>query len=220
MTYPRHHTIDHYLNKVRLHREPYWAEVLGKKLIVFPNVMSPKYDRSAQIFIPRIPFTAGRFLDMGSGTGIVSLFAADGGVSTITAVDINPAAVANTKANFELHGTQNTEVLESDLFSKVTGTFDTIFFNAPFHGNEAADILELGTSDSNYQVLRRFFGEVPKRLSPHGRLYLGFSDMGDNDLVRNLVKENGLEITSIQEEQNGDWTALLYTIEAKGGISS
>ncbi len=214
MIYPRHHTIDHYLNKVRKHVDPYSANVLGKDIVIFPNVMSPLYDRSAQIFISLIDFPVGpRFLDVGCGTGIISLFAAEHGAKDILAIDINEDAIANTRQNFLNHNIGFATALKSDLFSEINGHFNTIFFNAPFHGNEAQDILELGTSDHNYNTLKRFFSEVGNYLEPKGTVMLGFANTGDNELLIELSKLAKLNIMSRKEKENGDWTAYLYTFE-------
>ncbi len=213
MAYPRHHTIDHYLNKVRVHDAPYEAEVLGKKIVIYPNVMSPKYDRSAQIFIGMMPGQADKtFLDMGCGSGVVGLFAALNGAKEVIAVDINERAVANTAANFASYGLQNAKAIESDLFEKVEGKFDTIFFNAPFHGNEPKDLLERGTSDPDYQTLKQFFEQANNYLCEGGQVLLGFADMGDNELLRRLAQENHLSIVDLKTQENGNWTAYLYIL--------
>lgn len=178
--------------------------------------MSPKYDRSSQIFISRTPFNEGEdFLEIGSGTGIISLFAASNGASKIVAGDINPVAVENTSANFKLHNVKNAAALHSNLFSTIEGQFDTIFFNAPFHGNKPEDSLELGTSDHNYETIKRFFAEVKNFLKPDGRIIFGFSDMGDNDLIKELAERNDLVLQSFQEQNNGDWNAYLYIFKAR-----
>ncbi|PIR38274.1 MAG: hypothetical protein COV34_01540 [Candidatus Zambryskibacteria bacterium CG10_big_fil_rev_8_21_14_0_10_42_12] len=213
MIYKRHPTIDHYLYKVRLHTEPYTTNVLGKDIIVYPYVMSPKYDRSSRIFISMMPNQKGKdFLEIGSGCGIVSVFAALTGARHIVATDINEYATQNTKENFELHNIRNATVIKSDLFQNIRGTFDTIFFNAPFHGNKPMDILEKGTSDNGYNTLKRFFGTVSQFLKPHGEILLGFSDMSDIQLLEQLIKNNSFKIKDLKSEQNGDWTAYFYTI--------
>ena len=86
-------------------------------------------------------------LEIGSGTGILSLFSLFQGATNVIAVDINPSAVQNTKENFKKYKFDNCLAIKSDLFGSVNGKFDTIIFNAPFHGNKPNDVLELGTSD-------------------------------------------------------------------------
>lgn len=216
MIYRRHATIDHYLNKVRLHTEPYITNVLGKNIIVYPYVMSPKYDRSSRIFISMMPNQKGNdFLEIGSGSGIVSVFAALTGANKIIATDINEYAIENTKENFQIHHIENVTVIKSDLFQNVTGQFDTIFFNAPFHGNRPKDILERGTSDEGYKTLRNFFETANQFLKPRGKILLGFSNMGDIQLLKQFIRNNGLTIKDFKSEQNGDWTAYFYSIIKK-----
>ena len=62
---------------------------------VRPSVFHPKYFGSSIIFarfIQSLHLEHKRFLDMGTGSGIVGLHAARAG-ATVTAVDINPEAV-------------------------------------------------------------------------------------------------------------------------------
>ena len=214
MIYPRHYTIDNYLNKVRLHSEPYTAEILGKEITILPNVMSPKYDRSAQMMLSMMPNQKDKkVLEIGSGTGILSLFTLLQGAHSVCAVDVNPDAVKNTKINLYTYGFTNAEVFESDLFEKITGTFDTIIFNAPFHGNKAEDVLELGTSDFEYRSLTRFVTEAKRFLKQNGKILLGFADTGDNKFLRKVIQKNMYRIKEFQTYPNGDWVMYLYTLE-------
>ena len=159
------------------------------------------------------------FLDMGCGSGVVSVFAALGGAKKVVAVDISKTAVENTKINVDKYKLNNIDVLQSDLFEKVEGQFDTIFFNAPFHGNKAKDKLELGTSDYKYNTLKRFFNEVKGYLKEEGTILLGFSNMGDLKLLNRLIDKNNLEIDKLQTQENGDWVAHLYTITAGSSLN-
>lgn len=152
-------------------------------------------------------------LEIGSGTGIISLFCCFQGAKSVTCLDINEEAVKNTEANFQKYNIKNATVFLSDLFEKVGDKkFDTIIFNAPYHGNKAEDILELGTSDDNYQTMKRFFAESGKYLKEDGRIIFGFADTGDNNLLKEVIKNNRFEIESLKTQENGDWTKYLYVI--------
>ena len=211
-----HYTSENYLKKVRNHTEPYTAEIIDKEIIIFPNVMSPKYDRSAQMIVSMMPNQNGKeVLEIGCGTGVLSLFSVFQGAKNITAVDINPIAIENTKENFNKYNLTNTKVICSDLFSEVQGIFDTIIFNAPFHGHKAKDLLELGTYDYNYETLTRFFSQASKFLKKKGELLLGFANTGNNDLVHSLIDKNGYFIENFQTYENGDWIMYLYTIKLR-----
>ena len=116
------------------------------------------------------------------------------GARRIEAVDINPDAVKNTRMNFARHDIKNGRAFVSDGFSSVRGKFDVIVWNAPFHGSRAADLLERGCADEGYKDVREFFIRVPKFLKSGGRVVLGFSESGDLNLVRRLVRYCGLRV--------------------------
>ncbi len=215
MPYQAHHTTQSYLEQVKKHTEPYKAEVLGKEMIVYPNVMSPKYDWSSRFHAENMPDQKGKsFLEIGCGCGILSLFAALQGAKRIFAVDINPNAVENAKENLSKYGVKDFEVHYSDVFENVEGTFDTINFAAPYHGNKPNEILEYGVSDPEYSALKIFLHDARKHLNKHGQLVLGFSSTGDADLLNELIIENKWLIKDFKEESNYDWKAYLYVLEA------
>jgi methylase of polypeptide subunit release factors len=214
MDYKTHNTTSSYLERVRSHKEPYTTEVLSKEIIVYPNVMSPKYDWSPRFHIENMPNQKDKdFLEIGCGSGVLSLFASFQGANKIVAVDINPNAVKNTKANFQKYNIKNFDVHESDVFEKVTGKFDTINFAAPYHGNKPIDILEYGVSDPEYRALKLFLKNAKNFLKENGQIILGFSNTGDLDLLNTLFIENKLHLKNFKEEENNGWKAYLYILE-------
>ena len=171
MKYERHGTVNPYLQKVRRHKKPYTHRVLGKEIVIYPNVMSPKYDWSSTFHISNMPNQKGKsFLEIGSGCGVISLFAAFQGANKVVAVDINKKAVENTKANFQKYNFSNHDAFYSDVFSNVKGKFDTITFAAPYHGNKAKDALEYGVSDPQYRALRLFMKGAKEHLKKGGQV--------------------------------------------------
>ena len=116
-------------------RRRYQVNVLGKEFVVLPDVFSPKYFVDTEFFARHVPIKKdGSFLEIGNGTGVVSIFALLRGARIVVSTDINPQAVKNTKINAKLHGVEKKIViLEGDLFDPVNGMrFDQIFWNPPF----------------------------------------------------------------------------------------
>jgi methylase of polypeptide subunit release factors len=73
-----------------------------------------------------------RFLDVGTGSGIHALLAAQHARQVI-ATDVNPRALAYTELNAALNGLHNIECRQGSLFEPVEGeTFDLITCNAPY----------------------------------------------------------------------------------------
>lgn len=75
-------------------------------------------------------YAFGKFLDLGTGTGIQGIVAAKRGC-TVTFADINPDAVECARLNAKRNGV-NGKFLVSDLFSNIKGKFNVIAIDPPY----------------------------------------------------------------------------------------
>ena len=73
-------------------------------------------------------------LDVGTGSGVIAIFACYGGASKVTAVDINPSALKSARHNAKQHGFDKImKVKKSNLFQSLKDEqFDVITANLPF----------------------------------------------------------------------------------------
>lgn len=119
----------------------------------------------------------GRVLDLGCGSGIVGISAAQNPrVERVTAVDVNPTALALARENAALNGVApRFEFVESDLFSALSGSsFDTVCFNPPYLPEEPDARLEerarlaLEGGKTGRAVLDRFLDDVSSHLATNG----------------------------------------------------
>lgn len=196
--YALHETTPSALDKMRSHNTPYAAMVSGLEVVVYPHVWSPEYDWSSRMLVENLPDVMGqRVLEVGSGTGVISFHAMQRGAAYIEAVDLNPQAVENTRANLESSSLCQFLVHKSNGLETVVGQFDLIIWNAPYHGAKPNDDLELGCTDENYQYIRSFLQSVRDSLLPGGLLIFGFSESGDLPLIRRLLAYSGL----VQEDE-------------------
>jgi release factor glutamine methyltransferase len=217
MKYRTHWTTPVFRWLIGRHRRPYDVSYQGRRVRVFPDVLSPRYDWSGKFGVECLPALQGKsFLEIGCGCGIVSLFAALNGAARVAAVDISPIAVRNTKFNFDRYALKNAIVIQGSLFDPISGRFDVIFFNAPFHGNSARTWLEMAVSDENYQSLRKFISHVEEFLTAGGRVLLGFSPSGDEVLLHTELKRADLEVVKVQEDTRRGYTCKYYTLRCSG----
>lgn len=188
---------------------PYETQVLGVPITVLANVFSPRYLPGAEPFTRMLNFTPGiEFLEIGPGTGAIALQAALAGARRVVAIDINPAAVANTQANIDRHGVgDRMEVREGDIFGPLRPDerFDLIFWNVPFGyvepGMELTP-LQRSTLDPGYEATRRYIRQGRRFLKPGGRLTLGFSTViGRLQLVEQIAAEAGLDARIVAREE-------------------
>jgi release factor glutamine methyltransferase len=121
----------------------------------------------------------GPFLDLGCGTGFVALANASfNRKSRVLGVDVNPAAVENARLNARLNRITNAEFIVSDMFSNVSGTFDTIAFNPPYLGEDGTRTRGDLSLVDNGQI-SSFLGSYSSFLSPQGRAYIVLSSQND-----------------------------------------
>jgi release factor glutamine methyltransferase len=110
----------------------------GFKLLVKKGVFHPLLFFSTKIFygfIEGLNLNGKNFLEIGSGSGLLSLLALKKGAH-VTAVDIDAAAVENTRLNFSKNfgSHHKARVLESNVFSGLQGEkFDVIVINPPYY---------------------------------------------------------------------------------------
>jgi release factor glutamine methyltransferase len=209
--YKLHSTTPTALAKMRSHKKPYDASVSGLPILVLPNVWSPAYDWSSAFYVENMPDVSGKsFLEIGCGTGVISVFAARAGAFHVTATDVNEDAVKNAKLNFERFGITNAEALVSDGFAKVRGKFEIVTWNAPYHGSKPANVLERGCTDEDYRDITKFFQNVGTYLTPNGIVVFGFSESGDLPLIESLIFKNGFYIKRKLSDWRQDYNCLLF----------
>ncbi len=78
-------------------------------------------------------------LDVGCGSGVLSVSAARLGAASVTAVDVDERAIASTRANAARNGTSATVAASTTPVAALTGSFDVIVANIG-----AATLVELG----------------------------------------------------------------------------
>ncbi len=204
-------------------QKPYRITVLGEEFIVLPKVFSPKYFKDTEFFARRPPAkTSEEMLEIGPGTGVISVMAAERGAGKVVAIDINPEAVKNTMINSVLRHVQDkVETRQGNLYDKLKPEekFDTIFWNVPFGltDKETVADLEKAVFDPHYRNIERFIKEAPAHLKKNGKILIGFSTtLGRYDLLEKFVRESGMSLVLIDEEQSEEVHPVKFELfEAK-----
>lgn len=204
-------------------KKPYEVTVSGKKFVVFPNVFSPKYFRDTKLFADNLPIKEGEeVLEIGPGTGIVSIFAALRDAKKILSIDVNRDAVRNAQENITRHKLQDkVEVRLGSLYDplKPNEKFDVIFWNTPFGLTSKENITDLAKAiyDVGYKSTERFIKEAPKYLKENGKLFIGFSStLGRLDLIKKFTREAGFTLKLIFKRKSSETHPVYFEIfEAK-----
>jgi ribosomal protein L11 methyltransferase len=133
-----------------------------------------------------------RVLDVGTGSGILSICASKLGAKTCNAYDIDPVAVKVARENAKDDGCDNITVGVSDLLAGVDlsgGKYDFCVANI------VADIII------------RMMPDIPDYLEEGAPLILSGIIEGRADEVRDAVRAAGFRI--VREERENDWLAIM-----------
>lgn len=164
--------------KVKAHDKYFW---------VYDGVIPPTVH--SMLFLEHIKVNSGEeMLDIGTGSGIQSVFAADK-ASRIVATDIDPKSAENARYNIHRQGLDHViEVRQGDMFApiKPEEKFDVILFNVIYPYNNQSQHL--------WTLHERFFSEVKNYLKPKGRIYYQSGFIDNIPRIKSIVEQNGFRI--------------------------
>lgn len=110
-----------------------------------------------------------RVLVLGSGSGIEAIEIAQFTGLAIDCTDINPLAVANTKASALLANLEDRiKVWQSDGLKNVNGTYDYVLFCAPVLAS--AKSTDPNRFDPNGEIIASIFKQLPQNLRENGQM--------------------------------------------------
>jgi methylase of polypeptide subunit release factors len=123
-----------------------------------------------------------RILEIGTGTGLLSLICLTGGATSVIATDINPAAVANARYNaamLELDQDFEVRLVETDkpdafAVIKPKERFDLIISNPPWEDGKIAQPADHAFYDPDFALMDSLLAGLPSHLNPGGRCLLAY----------------------------------------------
>lgn len=132
-----------------------------------------------------------RVLDMGCGTGILSIMAAKAGAREVTGIDIDEWAYNNAMENIRANGLSNITIKIGDArLLEAEQPFDVILANI------------------NRNILLEDMCHYAARLQPQGILIMSGFYLQDLPLIREKAAQSGLTFTTYREEKN--WIAASF----------
>ena len=134
-------------------------------------------------------FSGKKVLDMGCGTGILSIMAVQAGAQSVTGIDIDEWAYNNALENIRLNNTNDIQVaLGGAEQIPAFGTFDIVFANI------------------NRNILLNDIRHYSECMKPGAFLYMSGFYVQDIPAIEEECKHNGLALLSHTEKNN--WAAV------------
>ena len=202
------------------------THVAGFRLIVRPMVFHPRYFLTSAFFarfLLKLDLSGKRVADVGTGSGILALAAAQAGAASVIALDINPnaaqAAVENARAN-GFGG--SIRAIVSNLLSAVTPRplFDVILSSPPSFAGEPRDLADRAWhAGPNYRDIVMLFAQARERLASDGCMYLLLSTDSDFGLLGNHIKRAGFAARLVAEHSIFIESFLLYELTVRSASS-
>ena len=188
---------------------------LNKDFVVLPNVFPPRLDSVG--LIQSLPDLNGKdVLDIGTGSGVIAIFAALQGAQRVIAVDINADAIRCVQSNARQY--QVNEVIhpiQSDLFTKLppNSKFDLITANLPFRNRIAPDVVAASQWDSKFKTHIRFFEQAKNYLRPNGYILMPNGNYPESIDLYSTIERAGFttQIITKSDGVEGDRRAY-YTL--------
>lgn len=198
------------------------ARAAGFELVVRPTVFHPRYFLTSEYFagfIDKLDLKGKTVVEIGTGSGVLSLAAARAGAERVIAIDINPNAALSAGDNARLNGlAERVFPVCSNLMSAIAPRplFDVILSSPPSFAGEPRDVADRAwVAGPGYRDIAMLFAQARERLKPGGRFYLLLSSDSDLGLLGRLIDEAGFSAKLVGERSIVFESFILYELTAR-----
>jgi release factor glutamine methyltransferase len=193
-------------------------EDFGKRLVIKPTVFwEPLDTTSLRKLIRETPLVRDKkILEIGTGSGLVSLCCIQAGASEVIATDVNTNAVECARLNAQRLGfdaklqVKLVDTKNAKAFAVISAEerFDLIISNPPWEEGEPKSIDQYALYDPNFELLKSLLMEARAHLKPNGELYLAYGCKTAIRLMEKLAVELGYEFHVLDDRKLDDLTEV------------
>ena len=199
-----------YLSKTRMYR---YKDI---RLEIPTQVFHPGFFFSTQLllqYISKFPLQDKSFLELGCGSGLISILAAKKG-ARVTATDINPVAIDFLEKNARQNKVKM-EIIESDLFRDIPlQQFDIIAINPPYYKKQP--LLPQDHAwycGENGEYFESMFNSVGDYINKGTTILMVLFDGCDMEMINGFAAKKGFLLTCVHSKQNLLEKNFIYKIE-------
>ncbi len=179
---------------------------------VLPEVFHPQFTISTKVFMQFLEkkhLKERSFLELGCGTGFISVLAAYKGAKVLS-TDILPEALKNTALNAELNRV-TVETLKSDLFESIPSQhFDYILINPPYYPKKPESVAEQAWfCGADFEYFHQLFSQLGSYMTEKSDVYMILSEDCELQTIESIANKNQLQFsTEKRVKRMGEWTAI------------
>jgi release factor glutamine methyltransferase len=193
----------------------------GIRIIVTPGVFHPGLFHSTKFllgFLREQDLKKKIFLELGCGTGLISIFAAKAG-AVVTASDLSVRAIDNTARNGQ-NNSVSLNTVHSDLFHNISGLFDLIVINPPYYAEEIKNELELAWNcGKDFEYFRKLFSQLSNHIHASTQIIMVLTKGCDLEQIFTVAGQAGFNFELIREKSAiFDGKDFLYRIRANSSV--
>ena len=183
--------------------------------IVLPGVFFPHLTISTKVFLQFLEeknLTDMSLLELGCGTGIISVFSAQKGASVI-ASDINDIAIKNVTLNANSNNVKVSTIL-SDLFTQIPQQqFDYIIINPPYYPKTPQDKAEEAWfCGENFEYFEKLFSTITPYFNLKSEVYMILSEDCKIKHIKSIAFKNNLLFTTVLAKRKYGEMNYIYRI--------
>ncbi len=203
----------------RYGRRPRQYRFRHLRCTVLPGVFHPGLFFSTELlmrFLEKQSIQGLSLLEIGSGSGAVSCWAAHLGAN-VTAIDVNPAAVACTEQNARENGL-SLRVLASDLFDQVPAAqrFERVVINPPYYPrtpqNEAERAFFCG---ENFEFFEKLARQLPGHLAENALVWMILSEDCALEAIEQILARGGFSFRLAHQARVWGEDNFVFLLEKK-----
>lgn len=188
------------------------------RLSISPQVFHPGFFFSTKLllkYINTLPLYEKHFLELGSGSGLISIAAAKKNAK-VTALEINPVAIAFLKKNCSINNVKM-DIIESDLFSNMPEKqFDIIAINPPYYKKKPVTAIDhawyCGEKGEYFSTL---FHELHEFIHKDTEILMVLFEGCDMDMILGYASKNGYTLNCVHHKKNMLENNFIFKIEQK-----
>lgn len=170
---------------------------------VHPDVFPPHLTLSTKIlldFIKPLHLTNKSFLELGCGSGIISILAAKKQANVIS-TDINTTALSFLKEAAQKNQVA-LSIIESDLFENLNGyTFDYIIINPPYYPKKPKNTKEKAWfCGENFEYFEQLFKQINTKVT-YQNAYMILSEDCEIDKIKDIALKNKITLETVLEKK-------------------